>query len=65
MVFEVKFDGKIIFFSVELSLIKIFRGFLGVFLFDNNEKGINVKWIEGSLNLKFKNVFFKDVWGLE
>ncbi|MFT2705384.1 hypothetical protein ACMWP2_06990, partial [Helicobacter pylori] len=63
--FEVKPDGKIILPSVELSLIKTPRGFLGVFLFDNNEKGANAKWIEGSLNLKLKNASFKDAWGLE
>ncbi|GAA8337309.1 hypothetical protein HpNP141_14780 [Helicobacter pylori] len=65
LAFEVKPDGKIILPSVELSLIKTPRGFLGVFLFDNNEKGANTQWIEGSLNLKLKNASFKDAWGLE
>ncbi|GAA7257357.1 hypothetical protein BD0084_15350 [Helicobacter pylori] len=50
---------------MELSLIKTPRGFLGVFLFDNNEKGANTQWIEGSLNLKLKNASFKDAWELE
>ncbi len=63
--FEVKPDSTIILPSVELSLIKTPRGFLGVFLFDNNEKGANTPWIEGSLNLKLKNASFKDAWELE
>lgn len=65
LAFEVKPDSKTILPSVELSLIKTPRGFLGVFLFDNNQKGANAKWIEGSLNLKLKNASFKDAWGLE
>ncbi|MCQ2729908.1 hypothetical protein JT153_07450 [Helicobacter pylori] len=65
LAFEVKPDSTIILPSVELSLIKTPRGFLGVFLFDNNEKGTNAQWIEGSLNLKLKNASFKDAWGLE
>ncbi|EMH28307.1 hypothetical protein HMPREF1421_00969 [Helicobacter pylori GAM265BSii] len=65
LAFEVKPDSTIILPSVELSLIKTPRGFLGVFLFDNNEKGANTQWIEGSLNLKLKNASFKDAWELE
>ncbi|MCQ2658290.1 hypothetical protein JT125_07390 [Helicobacter pylori] len=65
LAFEVKPNSTIILPSVELSLIKTSRGFLGVFLFDNNEKGANTQWIEGSLNLKLKNASFKDAWGLE
>lgn len=65
LAFEVKPDSTIILPSVELSLIKTPRGFLGVFLFDNNEKGANTPWIEGSLNLKLKNASFKDAWELE
>ncbi|WP_033602523.1 hypothetical protein [Helicobacter pylori] len=65
LAFEVKPDHRIILPSVELSLIKTPRGFLGVFLFDNNEKGTNAKWIEGSLNLKLKNASLKDAWELE
>lgn len=65
LAFEVKPDSTIILPSVELSLIKTPRGFLGVFLFDNNEKGANTQWIEGSLNLKLKNASFKDAWELK
>ncbi|WP_104744775.1 hypothetical protein [Helicobacter acinonychis] len=55
LAFEVKPDNKIVLPSVELNLIKTPKGFLGVFLFDNNEKGANAQWIEGSLNQKLKN----------
>ncbi|GAA8400216.1 hypothetical protein HpDR44_14540 [Helicobacter pylori] len=65
LAFEVKPDSTIILPSVELSLIKTTRGFLGVFLFDNNENGANTPWIEGSLNLKLKNASFKDAWELK
>ncbi|WP_418904561.1 hypothetical protein [Helicobacter cetorum] len=55
LAFEIKSNQKNITLpSVELSLIKTSRGVVGVFLFNNHEKGANAQWIEGSLNQKLK-----------
>ncbi|AFI05175.1 hypothetical protein [Helicobacter cetorum] len=65
LAFEVKPNSNITLPSVELSLIRTSKGFLGVFLFNNNEKGANTQWIEGSLNQELKNISLKDTWELK
>ncbi|WP_104712556.1 hypothetical protein [Helicobacter cetorum] len=64
LAFEVRPNQKNITLpSVELSLKPFKNGVVGVFLFNNNEKGANAKWIEGSLNQKLKKIILKDTIG--
>ncbi|WP_104761732.1 hypothetical protein [Helicobacter cetorum] len=66
LAFEVKPNQKNITLpSVELNLKPFKNGVVGMFLFNNNEKGANTKWIEGSLNQKLKNYSLKDTWELK